>query len=813
MSSINPTIGNEADQGITISKIRLSWDSDPQSSIVIMFESSVQNLGKCEYGLTPSLGSQVVEEGSGILHEIRLTNLSPSSRYCYRVGVENRWSEIKTFKTAPIDTDLSVETQFIVWGDSRVETDEERLQRLKIVELSASFNPDFHIMSGDLVTGGAVDSMWDEWFEDFEPINSKAPIVVTPGNHEEIYLSENYRNYFAFPGNEYYFSYDYGPLHIVSLNSEVFNNYQQYGDYYQAQRDWLIRDLASTRKPWKIVTFHKPLYTSGTHYNDAERSFLIDAWEPIFKQYNVDIILNGHDHHYERSYKDGITYVTAGGAGAPLRWARLSRNPYSQFQRSVFHTCLFEANYTNIKMTAYTLDNATMDGFELVKKDYELAVTNMETTETPTNTSSVFGVIAEVTNGGSKRAENVSVSFNHREWSWSTTVSLNPGQSMNIISPSNITKEVNISTVQVNIDPSNVWIENNERNNIFSLELILPNVKPDLTIKNLVLINSSGNPTDRNVLYGLDIWNLGLTTVNSTSLSILTENNVESTLVDIGSVPGLGHKIIEVGTMNPSEGILLNAVVDPTLEIDEGNEVNNRLYLGYNMIFNQTTKGATFQKFIRPDSSFTISYEPSVELSSAAEIGFIWSTDGWTTMKSIPLTKLGNSWCGKITPSERMYGLSFGFTGDNKTDFAGHQSWTILQNFGLKGHIDFPRIIEVSKTPKLRFLFLTTENYSTVNTEIKGWVEIDGTRYMCSSHSGFMELDLNQLSLTTNSYDCTVYSWTENFEPIMVLKSITLFYPESKTNESTTSGRTGIRFSMWVIISLLTLISYKKRKN
>ncbi|MHA1996389.1 MAG: metallophosphoesterase [Candidatus Hodarchaeales archaeon] len=640
--------------------------------------------------------------------------------------------------------------------------------------------------------------MWDEWFEDFEPINSKAPIVVTPGNHEEIYLSPNYRNYFAFPGNEYYFSYDYGPLHITSLNSEVFNNYQQYGDYYQAQRDWLIRDLASTRKPWKIVTFHKPLYTSGTHYGDAERLILIDAWEPIFKQFNVDIVLNGHDHHYERSYKDGITYITAGGAGAPLRWARLSRNPYSQFQRSVFHTCLFEANYTNIQMTTYTLDNSTIDGFSIKKKNHELAVTNIETIETPINTSSVFGVIAEVINSGSERAENVSVSFDHRDWSWSTTISLDPGQTMNIFSPTNITKEIDISTVQVNIDPSNVWVENNEQNNLFSLELILPSVKPDLTIKDIVVINSSNNPSDKDVLYGLDVWNLGLTPINSTSLNILTDHSTELTSVEVGTILGLSHRIIEIGTFDPFEGILLNAVIDPTSQIDEGNEVNNRQYLGYNTLFNQTIHGAIFPSFIRQNSSFSIVYEPSTELSSASEINFVWSTDGWTTIKSTPLTKLGNDWWGQINPSEEIFGLSFGFIGNNSTDFAGHEDWTILQNYGEKGHIDFPRIIEVSKTPKLRFTFLTTENYSSVNTEIKGWVEIGGNRYMGDRHIGFMELDLFQLGLVTGCYDITVYSWTENFEPLVISKVITIFYPESTTIDSTTSDRAGNSFSIWV---------------
>jgi len=108
--SFIPIVGNEVDQQIYISKIRLSWDDDPQTSIVVMYESSIQGLGKVEYGLTPSLGMEEIEEGEGYIHEIRLINLSPASRYYYRVGVENSWSEIISFKTAPDDSDLSAET-------------------------------------------------------------------------------------------------------------------------------------------------------------------------------------------------------------------------------------------------------------------------------------------------------------------------------------------------------------------------------------------------------------------------------------------------------------------------------------------------------------------------------------------------------------------------------------------------------------------------------------------------------------------------------------------------------------------------------
>jgi len=259
----------------------------------------------------------------------------------------------------------------------------------------------------------------------------------------------------------------------------------------------------------------------------------------------------------------------------------------------------------------------------------------------------------------------------------------------------------------------------------------------------------------------------------------------------------------------------INALVNDAFcsTCNKTNELNNELSLGYNTIFNQTRHGAKYPAYFRPNSSITITYEPSTELTSASEINLVWSTDGWTTLKNSPLNKLGDLWWGQITPSELIYGFSFGFVGNNKTDFTGRESWTILQNYGKKGHVDFPRIIEVAKTPMLRFGFLTTESYTSVTTDVRGWVKIDENRHICLSKAGFMELNLTELDLGTGSYDITVYIWTKDFEPIIVSKTITLFYPESQPSETTTSDKAGIRFTLWVIISLLAANSYKNKKS
>ena len=86
---------------------------------------------------------------------------------------------------------------------------------------------------------------------------------------------------------------------------------------WQHQKPWLRKALASSTAPWKVVVGHHPLYSSGFYGNDPQA---IARLTPLFRQYGVQLYINGHDHHYERSRPiDGTTYLIVGGGGASLR--------------------------------------------------------------------------------------------------------------------------------------------------------------------------------------------------------------------------------------------------------------------------------------------------------------------------------------------------------------------------------------------------------------------------------------------------------------------------------------------------------------
>jgi acid phosphatase type 7 len=166
-------------------------------------------------------------------------------------------------------------------------------------------------------------------------------IHPAPGNHDyDTGTGAPYFTYFgnrAGPPGKGYYSYDVGNWHAVSLNSEL---YFKGGDSAQAkaQEDWLRRDLAAHPALCTFAYFHRPLFSSGTYGATPESQSL---WRILYEN-GVDLVLNGHEHHYERFLPQtplgvpdstrGIEEIIAGTGGGELRKLRspLARNSVFQ---------------------------------------------------------------------------------------------------------------------------------------------------------------------------------------------------------------------------------------------------------------------------------------------------------------------------------------------------------------------------------------------------------------------------------------------------------------------------------------------------
>ncbi len=192
-------------------------------------------------------------------------------------------------------------------------------------------NLEFILHTGDLVSSGGEQDDWNRYFEDIENATEEnVTFYYAIGNHE-IYTyalgpnnwgppDENFSTYLAnveLPGNERYYSFDYmDQVHFVIINTE--EDWTGAFDITTDQYDWLINDLESNDIEFIVAAYHRPSYSIRDFNRVHDAQQVRAVLEPIFLQYGVDLVFSGHDHYYYRTIRNGITYLTTGGAGADL---------------------------------------------------------------------------------------------------------------------------------------------------------------------------------------------------------------------------------------------------------------------------------------------------------------------------------------------------------------------------------------------------------------------------------------------------------------------------------------------------------------
>jgi hypothetical protein len=168
------------------------------------------------------------------------------------------------------------------------------------------------------------------------------PFMPSSGNHDYRTLQgAPFRDVFNLPGDsgEKWYSYDWGRVHFVSLDTEA---------DYATQVAWLDQDLAATQLPWKIIYLHKPPYSSGMHGSDTKLRSLL---APVLKRHGVQLVLAGHDHNYERiKPQDGTAYVVTGGGGIGTR--SVGSSSFTAFAEDVIHFLYVEVGVDELVVHA-----------------------------------------------------------------------------------------------------------------------------------------------------------------------------------------------------------------------------------------------------------------------------------------------------------------------------------------------------------------------------------------------------------------------------------------------------------------------------
>jgi hypothetical protein len=311
-------------------------------------------------------------------HEASLVGLAASTRYTYDIRVQDVDvnAPVDAFTTAPPDNTGTI--RFIAFGDSGTGSTAQR----DLAARMAGQAFDLALHAGDVAygnsggTGGGSYRQYDDWaFGIYASIFRSRPFFPTNGNHDvEIAGGRPYRDVFVLPGNgassaypdhaERYYSFDYGLVHFVALDTEVAF---QDAARRQAQLEWLESDLAATSQPWRIAYFHRSPYSSGgEHGSDL---VVRNAFGPIFERHGVQLAISAHEHVYERSRPwreftaDGghVTYVVTGGGGAPLYPA--ASGPWTATSASVHHFVRASVTDCTLAMEAVRIDGSVFDSF------------------------------------------------------------------------------------------------------------------------------------------------------------------------------------------------------------------------------------------------------------------------------------------------------------------------------------------------------------------------------------------------------------------------------------------------------------------
>lgn len=289
------------------------------TAISIRWRTSIPVMGRVSLG--PAGGPYTLEFDelqARTEHEVRVTGLSPETAYAYAVHAAFEAPEpvsaARTFRTPPLPgSDRPVRIWTI--GDSGYNTLGGRQVRDAYLTWAGAAREDLWLMLGDNAYVAGTDAEYQSGLFDQYPLTlSRSPLWSTRGNHDQLYsgVHNDYYDLFTLPasgecggepsGTEAWYSFDWGPVHFVCLDSEGSSR-----TLASPMLQWLRADLAATTQPWVIGFWHHPPYTKGSHDSDDPvdsggrmRDMRTNVL-PVLDSLGVDLVLTGHSHSYERS--------------------------------------------------------------------------------------------------------------------------------------------------------------------------------------------------------------------------------------------------------------------------------------------------------------------------------------------------------------------------------------------------------------------------------------------------------------------------------------------------------------------------------
>ena len=289
------------------------------TSVNVRWRTNSGTNSQVRYGLDPAnLQWSTSDATLTTEHEVRLTALTPGTTYYYAVGSTTTTlagDASHYFVTAP-PTGTAQPTRIWVLGDSGTADANARAVRDGFYSVNGGSTwANLWLMLGDNAYNSGTDAEFQPAVFDMYPATLRQSVLwPTIGNHDGTSADSAtgtgpYYDIFTMPksgeagglasGTEAYYSFDYGNIHFICLDS--FETNRAVGS---PMLTWLQNDLASTTQDWIVAFWHHPPYSKGSHDSDTDAAMTQMRANvlPILDAGGVDLVLAGHSHSYERSY-------------------------------------------------------------------------------------------------------------------------------------------------------------------------------------------------------------------------------------------------------------------------------------------------------------------------------------------------------------------------------------------------------------------------------------------------------------------------------------------------------------------------------
>ncbi|TFH28118.1 MAG: hypothetical protein E4G98_05585, partial [Promethearchaeota archaeon] len=232
------------------------------------------------------------------------------------VDKEEKQTQICHFRSKP--TASSSEFTFLAISDTQQMGGNGYHPRIAQAVASRFENAKFLLTVGDLVGDGKNSENWRDYFQIAAPYLNSMVLAPVIGNHDGN-LGDNvpsrypaeFHTYFPISQHEFFFlcSFNYSMVHFTICDLQ----YASAHELNATQLAWIEQDLqAAQSMPFRIIAFHCPVMSSG---NFGDNLLLQTQLKPLLEKYHVQLVLNGHDHHYERLFSQNVTYVVLGCGG------------------------------------------------------------------------------------------------------------------------------------------------------------------------------------------------------------------------------------------------------------------------------------------------------------------------------------------------------------------------------------------------------------------------------------------------------------------------------------------------------------------